>query len=434
MKGEYLKLLLSFLEEFISKQLYMNKKIIIFGANAPGSIIINYLERNGINTIGVIDNNEKVQGKLFMDIKICNPEDVLKKYNDDYLILISSRYYEEMKKQLESFGYIENKHFIKTLELGDSINFSLDDSVFNEYTSKIYRGLEVYKKIVQKYNKQYIVMVPVKPNGDVYIICSYIREYVKKIGLELEDIVLTVIGQGCYKVAELFEIPFIAKLSLEDSNNLSSLAYLLDEKIKLVNPYFSHLNFFKNIDGYKELNFVDDIKLGIMNLEDSTLPFYPKFKSDKKEIDFIFDDNHLTQGKTVILAPYAYSIPQIRWTFWEKLANQLLLKGYDVCTNCGSQDEKPIKGTKPIYFTFNNAVEFCNKAGYIIAYRSGFCDIIAQSNAKRIIIYPDHAIGLSELREIFAMKDKVYNQDNLFEVVNEYENTEILLKKIIEYI
>ena len=55
MKGEYLKLLLAFLEEFISKQLYLNKKIIIFGANAPGTIIINYLEQHGISTFGVLD-------------------------------------------------------------------------------------------------------------------------------------------------------------------------------------------------------------------------------------------------------------------------------------------------------------------------------------------------------------------------------------------
>lgn len=434
MKGKYLELLLDFLEEFISKKLYLDKKIIIFGANAPGTIIINYLEQHRVDVFGVIDNNEKVQGKLFMDIKICSPEDILKKYNNDYLIFISSRYYEEIKKQLESFGYIENKHFLKTFEFGNSIDFSLNDFVFQKHINKVYNGLEIYKKIVQKYGKKYIIIIPIDVNGDVYIVCSYIGEYVKKLGLELKDIVLTVIGQGSYKVAKLFEIPFIEQLSLEDSNNLSSIAYLLDKKIKVINPYFSHLNFFKNMDGYKDLNFVDDIKLGIMNLEESTFPFYPKFKCNEKEIDSIFDDNHLTKGNTVILAPYAYSIPQIRFVFWEKLARELSKKGYDVCTNCGSLDEKPIKGTKPIYFPFNNAVEFCNKAGYVIAYRSGFCDIIAQSNAKRIVIYPDHAIGLSELYEIFSMNDKIYNQENLYEVVHEYEKTEILLKKIIEYI
>lgn len=435
MKGEYLILLLEFLERFIKKEDFLNRKIIIFGANAPGTIIINYLEQRGVNVEAVIDNNSNAQGKLFMDIPIQSPNTVLSNFQRDFLILISSRYYEEMKKQLEQLGYIENKHFIKTIELSNSIKFSLDNQTFENAVNQMYKGFEVYNSIKQKFNIKYIVMVPVRPNGDVYIVCSYLREFAKKLNVKINEIVLTVIGGACFQVAKLFDIPNIENLSLEDSNNLAAFSYINSGEIKLINPYFSHLTHYSDFDGYKGINFVDDIKLGIMDLNENTEPYFPSRKEfDENEVDDFFIKNELEENNTVILAPYANSIPQIKWDFWVKIYNQLEKLGFNVCTNCGTPHEKPIGESKSVFFKFKDAAEICNKAGYVISYRSGFCDVIANSNAKRVVIYPDHATGLSGLHEVFEMKDKIYNQNNLYEVVHSYENTDLLLDNVINLI
>lgn len=434
MKGEYLVLLLEFLEEFINSKLYQNRYIVIFGANAPGTIIINQLEQYGINVSSVIDNNEKSHGKLFMDIMIEDPEQVLGSFRDDALILISSRYYEEMKKQLELMGYEENRHIVKTIELSNSIKFSLTDETFNLAISNIERGLQVYNRIQEKHNAKLIIMVPVRPNGDVYIICSYIRAFAKKLNVPLNNLVLTVIGSACYKVAELFNLPNVEKLTWDDSDCLATLGHIWNDEIRIMNPYFSHLSKFPNIEGYKGINFVDDIKLGLMDLEEKAIPYYPEQHISAREIDKFFEENGLRKNKTVILAPYANSIPQIRWEFWEKLVEELLSLDFDVCTNCGTSNEKPLAGTKSIFFEFKDAVDICNNAGYVIAYRSGFCDIIANSKCKRIVIYPDHTTGLSGLHEVFEMKDPIYNQYNLFELVHSYEKTENLIKKVIDTI
>ena len=421
------------LELLKKKNLFLDKDIIIFGANAPATVTIDFLERHNIQVKAVIDNNTLLHGKNFFDIIINSPEKILEKFKSRALILIASRYYEEMKQQVEKMGYEGDLHILQTLDLSENVSYDTSLEKFDEMSKGVNEGLAVFERIQAKYNNPTIVMAPVRPNGDVYMISSYLPSYIQENKKSSKnDVILTVIGDSCEAVAKLFDIEFVEKLTIDESNNLAAYAAFLPQKIKVVGPYASHLELYPNMDGYKGLNFVDEVKYGLLGLKEKNSNVFPRNEYRKTVVKKIFEKYELEESNTVILAPYSNSIPRIKFDTWEKIANILKDKGYVVCTNCGTPFEQPIKGTKAVNFSFRDAVAVTESAGYLIAYRSGFCDIIANSKCKKVIVYPHHFAGTISLKEFYGMKGELYRPENLIEVEHNFATTEELVAEIIK--
>lgn len=87
-----------------------NYKIVVWG---PGSIytknIYNIVDSSVIDFF--VDNNKKIQETVY-DNKVVKAPDCLVGRNDTKIIVISKQYYEEIKLQLESYGYKEGIDFI----------------------------------------------------------------------------------------------------------------------------------------------------------------------------------------------------------------------------------------------------------------------------------------------------------------------------------
>ena len=62
-------------------------------------------------------------------------------------------------------------------------------------------------------------------------------------------------------------------------------------------------------------------------------------------------------------------------------------RGFVVCTNSCGDTEPAVTGTIPVFFSLDIAPQLIEKAGYFIGIRSGFCDIISGSAAKKVILY-----------------------------------------------
>lgn len=422
-----------YIDRLACKQELRKKRIFVFGANASGSIIINDLLERGLEVAYILDNNPLLDGSYFLEIKVMKPEKILMPYQEQSIILIASRYYNEMKKQLELLGYIENEHIFKVVDLNRNSEFNLSRETLDKHINLIQHGMLVYDRLRNKYNTNLVMMSPVKPNGDVYIICSYLNQYIEK-NYSGRSYVFTVVGKSCELTAKMFKIDNIELLDMKDNDALVALANFYSDKIRVLNPYHNYQEIYHNLDGYKGLTFVEEIKHGLLGLSKEAQPEYPNTNIPHERLAEICKTYDIVKGKSVILAPHANSIPLIRESFWENLVVSLKDMGYKVFTNCGTNVEKPIKGSKRIFYEFNEAVAVSEFAGTVICYRSGFSEIIATSKCKKIIIFPDHIKGLSTIRVLFGMEDAIYEQDKLYQVTNTYINTELLLDKVLSYI
>ena len=125
----------------------------------------------------------------------------------------------------------------------------------------------------------------------------------------------------------------------------------------------------------------------VFELPSDAKPQHPVLKDMDNLLQKLFEKNGLTKGKTVVLAPFSNTLLDLPQDFWSDITKSLLEKGYSVCTNCGSDTELPIEGTTKIFVPLDQAPQFVNYAGYFVGVRSGFCDIISGSTAKKVILY-----------------------------------------------
>ena len=177
------------------------------------------------------------------------------------------------------------------------------------------------------------------------------------------------------------------------------------------------------IRGLHGMNFKEMFRRFVFYLDENARPVHPLFKNVDNELDKIFGEMNLHAGKTVILAPYATTLADMPASFWENVAGGLLEQGFDVCTNCGSPDEKEVTGTKRLFFPLNIAPQLIERAGYFVGIRSGFCDVISGAKAKKIILYDkaNYFFNCSAY-DYFSLR-KMGLSDDAIEI--EYDNTRI---------
>ncbi len=143
-------LLYANLDKLVEQGHFENKKIILFGLNTSSYVTKKYLEGKEYTIYAYVDNNEKkvlesnemlmdilprhIPLKTYQDLKTkmvraYAPEALLSEYMEDVAILIASKYYPSMCRQLEQMGYKENVHIFKTLDF-----YGIDD-ITNEESS-----------------------------------------------------------------------------------------------------------------------------------------------------------------------------------------------------------------------------------------------------------------------------------------------------------
>lgn len=90
---------------------------IMFGTSIIAEMIVNKLGDTPLDVDFIIDNAVSRQGMVVYGKKVYSPEFIKENFDDKYLILIASSYQEEMIVQLNDYGYVENKHIVKVIDL-----------------------------------------------------------------------------------------------------------------------------------------------------------------------------------------------------------------------------------------------------------------------------------------------------------------------------
>lgn len=431
LNSELIIKLKSKLDYLIKVNMFENRFVVLFGVNTPGDEVINYLLENNIKVDAIIDNNHINSGKKLLEINVYTPNDLLSEYKDNLLVLICSRYYFEMRAQLEKMGYVSDKHIFKILDMNSDVEYSVKRDLFNKNSKFVLDAMTVYENIKNEYGKDvFIFLNPVKANGDVYITCRYLESYVKKNNIK--NYVLVVIGKACYNVAKLFEIGNVEIASQEEMELLVRMERFvggLKVKIKVMQPYIMYTNFLNNLDGYKGLNFNDFFKHSLFELEDTAKKRTPINLFDKKKLEKFIKEKHFIKGKTVILSPYANSLPQMSWKFWSRLTEKLNESGYKVFTNSSGKNETIIPNSEPIFFDFCDAIDILEYAGFFIGVRSGLCEILSSAKCKKIVLYPDKACRFCKVINVYGLKNMGLSEDVI--EIEADDNIEILLEQVL---
>lgn len=410
--------------------LLMEKKLsgaelFLFGMNTPGDRVIQYLTHMGYTISGILDNNSNNHGKTMMGVMVYTPQVLQQKKRDNVKILICSKYYEEMKFQLEKMGFEENKHIFKLLELNSGTEVS-DSKEALEYAIKNMRKYtNCYQKLVSKYDETTIFLIcPIRANGDVYMIAALIEQF--KNENQLDNVVLVALGNVSRKIAAMYDIQNIEIISQEEMISLTGLTRMLGSKITrmlIAHPTQLYFNIFSNMECFKGLNFMDLMAHGALGLKNTV---FGTLKGTDKE-------KYCLGSRDILLAPYANSLPCFKIEFWERLVLSLKQKNYHVYTNSNGDMEPPIKGTESIFLSIEGMNKAMQHSAGFIGIRNGLCDLLSKAECKKIILYPDKGMGFANVKEFYSLNGMGLC-DDAKELIYTEGNERNIIEEIIKYI
>ncbi len=406
------------------------REIYIFGCTLFGRVLRDALIDNECSLKGFIDNNQDKIGKPCLNVPVYSPHDILHKYNQNILIVICSKYQQEMLSQIYSYGYDERN--VLVIDVKESKNH-IDDSLLEAEKSIEYvkKGLKIYNNVISNNASMDKVFVcPYPGTGDIYMSCIYLPRYLDIHSIRNYSMIVP--SEGCRKVCELFGITSVQVMPKEDIDTIIRAWEFLGSEIiniKVLLHWGWRCKKFLFSDNHPQICFSDMFIYDVYKFPDETNRVYPQKYENIREIEKYFYDNSLKIGKTVILAPYAGSFAsEIPAEFWEGMADQLSKCGYTVCTNCGNDSEIAINGTIRVTFPYKWAIDVTELAGIFIGLRSGLCDIVSSAKCKLVILY-ESGFNASSIGH-FGISKMGLNRD-AFDV--EYENINKTTYEILKF-
>lgn len=395
MNQDLLELLKKNIDILLKDNKINNAKLFLFGMNTPGDRVIQYLTYMGYAVSGILDNNSNNHGKTMMGVTVYNPGFLQQMEKDNIRVLICSKYYEEMKIQLEEMGFKENKHIFKLLELSSSTRTSDDKEALENEIHRLREYAGCYEGLVSKYDEKTIFLLcPICANGDVYMTAALTEQFKREN--QVEKVILVTVGSIGQKIAAMYGIQKTEFVSQEEMSSLTGLIRVLGSDVTrmiIAHPTHLYFNIFSNMECFRGLNFMDLMAHGALGLKKKV---FGALKETEKQ-------GYCLGNRDILLAPYANSLPCFRVEFWEKLVETLNQKGYHVYTNSNGDMEPPVKGTESIFLPIegmNRAIQ-CS-AGFI-GIRNGLCDLLSKAECKKIILYPDKGMGFADVKEFYSL-------------------------------
>lgn len=366
--------------------------IVFFGANKLSELGIRYLHDKGIKVSGIIDNGKDKAGNIKCGVKVFSPEILLSDYREKAVIFIASRYVKPMTEQLKGMGYKSGIHIFETIyHIPSADREELESAV-----RKVCEGEKVYERLHTD-KSETLILCPYKGIGDIYFIGAYLHEYCRQN--KIDNYRLAVVGGACKRVAQMFDIENITIVSQREMDRIIkyiSFVGVGEFNVKILNHNYSHYNILSPFEVNGRVSWGKMFLYGVMEFDDNYCLTALKPKNRKVNIS---DYSELVKDKTVIFAPYANTVSNIDIELWEELAVKLKASGYKVLTNSIGDTEPVIDGTIGISAPLEDMAEIVEYAGTFIGIRSGMCDLVAGTRAKKIILYPDRS------SEFFKMED-----------------------------
>lgn len=285
-----------------------------------------------------------------------------------------------------------------------------------------HHGEKVYRSLLTKYGEGTQIYVEHYPGtGDIYITCALLQKYHQQLYGD-KPYVVTVIGGGAKKIAGLLGIEQVEILSQEDSDEMISyyrfMGDLPDFTILHFAPIAMYTRILDAMAGYNDLDFMSlylNTVFRGMKWEDA-VDF--NRENDDSSVDEYLDEYCLEREKTVVLFPYANTVDNLPMELWEEFARHLREIGFSVCTNV-EPGGPVVPGTYGVFVPYKDIKPFVERAGYMVSLRSGMCDILADTDCRKYILYPTpnyYKFGVGSFFDYFSLQKMKIGKK-----LNEYE-------------
>ena len=219
-------------------------------------------------------------------------------------------------------------------------------------------------------------------------------------------------------------------------NSATFARQLAPKKLFFAHPSVNFCNGKIDLVGFKNFNLLDSYRF-TFKLNETAALSTPKISSElRKHAQQRMTDYGLPPAKTVILAPDSSSTPNLSNIrndadyFWELLARKLRAQGYTV-TLLSNRNDSFLPQIPRIEFSLTEAIPLAQMCGWVIAARSGLCDLIATAKAKLTILYPEHKWHSGTVYTTTSLQLMGLNQSATEIVVDRLSNAEVIVDKIM---
>lgn len=377
MNKEELDELIEGFEEY--KNSIVGKTIYLFGHCEASLCLADFLIDKNIIPKAILDNNVQKHGLLYENIPVIPVEDIMKD-TDDAAVLIVTRFYESMNRQLRDLEF--KGPVIKLIDYNTYAEYSLSPETIERKTKRLNQGIESLDILKKEYENELLVFCPFNALGDIYLCMSYLPVFASKRGFDSTAVFVP--SNACAKVVELFSNTKVKVIQQKELDaTIQAVIYTEDQRC-----YIAHQDRPYVINLHKAL-YIKCIPLetiyccGVFGLPKDTKPIIP----DKWEKYPLLDN--IPKGESAIISPYAKSVTALSNGVWKEIVSDLISKGYTVYTNVAG-DENALEGTIPISPAINEMKSVVEQAGLFIGIRSGLCDVIRTADCRKIALYPDY--------------------------------------------
>lgn len=389
------------LENFERQKNALRQKLVyLFGHCEATLTLADLLLENGIRPVAILDNSQLKQGQTYQGIMVVPPQMVLKakdsqmeesKVQDSQtlepktqdsqtVVLIVTRFYEAMNRQLRQLGY--RGEVVKLVDYNTFAAYSLSNKTQEKMRERLQLGQELLGELKEQFGNAFLVVCPFNALGDIYFCLSYLPAYMKKRGIK--KYAVCVPSQGCLAVARLFGIEHAISLEQKKLDAVvQAVIYTQDNGCFIAHqdrPYVVDLH---RVLKMRQISLETIYCCGIFGLAVGTPPMLPTGFQMWEKLD------EIEAGKAVILAPYAKSVPALPESLWEEIVEDFLGKGLQVYTNVTGL-ELPLPHTLPLQAELCEMRSIVEKAGTFIGIRSGLCDVLRTAECRKVALYPDY--------------------------------------------
>lgn len=402
---------------------FENARIYLFGMNTPGDRVIQYLNSLGYHVEGILDNNTMNQGKTMLGVPVGAPDILIGKDKDAIRVLICSRYYEEMKSQLLRMGCVHEKYVSRLLSYGQSRTLDSSKENFEAEKEKVLQGSRILSEIKRKYENAVFFAVPIRANGDAYLSSVLAKRFLEKY--PQKKVVVICIGNFCAQIIQQDGI-FAEVVEQEQMEKIIACVGFLGYEISGVRVFYPrawHYSILFRLAGYKKINYLQLLAASVGCGE------LAKRGDKSRNTVWTAGLKSPFHKESIILSPYANSLPNFPISFWEQIAEGLQERGYNVYTNSGSELEPVIKNTEKLFLPIREMIEMMNQVKAFISIRNGLCDVLAECGCQKIILYPEKGMEQGTVLDCYSLNGMGLC-DDAEEIVYTEGNEKMVLEKI----